>query len=426
MNLKSWIIRHPIFTYILLTVVWSFGIWSLMFLYIDPGGLMNAQPFLFLFVVLGGFGPSLSGIFTTWLIYEREGLQALWERFRNWRVGRWWLAVLIIPTVTALTPLLRWIAGYPVDFAAMINLLGPGLGLGLTAGLMEEFGWRGFLLPHLLKRYSPLAATLLLGLIWGGLWHGYADYFALGGRGMASWILIILLGPVLLTAWSFIITWVYEHTQGSMLMAFFMHASISSSALIFGQTYQTTAEEIAWTSNQCRACHTCGGFHLVRDSPRRGKMNLLAHLVVYNLATSIFLYATLAYNPRMWLHRMPPEVLAKVTGKTPEEKHTFIYFALPFLFWLFGYPIFYILQQEANFMANFLTLCAFFAGFAAWDTLVLDLLIFCKLTPHFIIIPGTVREDYSNMIYHLRSGAKGVLMSFAFSLALSAVMILVS
>jgi len=153
-------------------------------------------------------------------------------------------------------------------------------------------------------------------------------------------------------------------------------------------------------------------------------MNLILHLLIYNLAASIFLYASLAYNPRMWLHRMPPEVLAKVTGKTPEEKRMFIFFALPFLLWLFAYPIVYVLGEQSTFPTDFLTLCAFFAGFALWDTLVLDLLIFCKLTPRFVIIPGTVREDYSNMTYHLRSGAKGVFMSVAFSLALSAIMML--
>jgi len=151
-------------------------------------------------------------------------------------------------------------------------------------------------------------------------------------------------------------------------------------------------------------------------------MNLLTHLLVYNLIASIFLYATLAYNPRIWLHRMPPEVLAKVTGKTPEEKRIFIYFALPFLLWLFVYPIAYVLGLHSTFLTNFLTFCAFFAGFALWDTLVLDLLIFCKLTPRFIIIPGTVREDYSNMKYHLVSGTKGVLMSAVFSGALAAIL----
>ncbi|MBK9925075.1 MAG: CPBP family intramembrane metalloprotease [Anaerolineales bacterium] len=247
--MKTWAIRHPILTYIIFTMIWSFSIWSLLFLYIEPGGLMKSPPPIsFLFVVLGGFGPSLSGLFTTWLVYGREGLQALWDRVRIRRVGGWWLALLVIPTVTALTPLFRWLAGYPVDTEAMMNLLGPGIALGLVAGLMEEFGWRGFLLPHLLKHHSPFVATLLLGLIWGGLWHGYADYFGVGGRGWVSLALIVLLGPVLLTAWSFIITWVYERTQGSLLIAYFMHASISSSALIFGQTYTTATEEITWTA----------------------------------------------------------------------------------------------------------------------------------------------------------------------------------
>jgi hypothetical protein len=153
-------------------------------------------------------------------------------------------------------------------------------------------------------------------------------------------------------------------------------------------------------------------------------MNLFLHLLIYNLAASIFLYASLAYNPRMWLHRMPPEVLSKVTGKTLEEKRIFLYFALPFLLWLFGYPIVYVLGQQSAFLTDFLTFCAFFAGFALWDTLVLDLLIFCKFTPRFVIIPGTAREDYSNMKYHLVSGTKGMVMSISFSGILALIMAL--
>jgi hypothetical protein len=129
----------------------------------------------------------------------------------------------------------------------MLGLLGAGIGLGFTAGLMEEIGWRGFLLPHLLKRYSPLKATLLLGLIWGLVWHGYADYFGLGDKGLAFWPLMLLLGPILLTAWSLLLTWVYEGTQASLLFSILMHASLSSSALIFGQQYATLREEIIWT-----------------------------------------------------------------------------------------------------------------------------------------------------------------------------------
>jgi len=246
---ETWIRSHPIASYILFTLAWSWSIWSLLFLLIKPGGLLhNPPPLSFLFVIVGGLGPSLSGFLITWLIDGREGMQALGARLRNWQVGRWWLALLIIPSVSAITPLLRWMAGYTVDTGAMLGLIVPGLGLGIMAGLMEEFGWRGFLLPHLLKRYSPLVSALLAGLVWGGLWHGYADYFGLGDKGLAFWPLVLLLGPCVLTAWSLVITRVYERTQGSLLLSILMHASISSTALIFGQQYTTINEEVLWTA----------------------------------------------------------------------------------------------------------------------------------------------------------------------------------
>ena len=249
MALRTWIKQHPIASYVGLAMVWSWSIWSLLFLFIKPGGLAHNPPALsFLFVVVGGIGPSLSGLVMTRTIYGRKGVHALWARLRNGRVGRWWLALLIIPATTAITPLLRLLAGYPVDGNAMLGLIGPGLGLGLVAGLMEEIGWRGFLLPHLLKRYAPLPATLLTGLIWGGLWHGYADYFGLGDKGVAFWPLMLMVGPVLLTAWSLILTWVYERTNGSLLLSILMHAGISSSALIVGQAYTTLGEELTWTA----------------------------------------------------------------------------------------------------------------------------------------------------------------------------------
>jgi len=150
-------------------------------------------------------------------------------------------------------------------------------------------------------------------------------------------------------------------------------------------------------------------------------MNLFIHLLIYNLVISVLLYASLAYNPRMWMHRMPPEVVQKVSPRTPAEKRLLYYFGVPFLLILVIYPIVYVLQQQtAGFLDRFLIFGAFFAGFAIWDTLVLDLLIFCKLTPGFVVIPGTTCKDYANMKYHLVSGAKGIVMSIVFSAILAA------
>ena len=83
---------------------------------------------------------------------------------------------------------------YPQDSHAMLELLIPGLALRLGAGLMEEFGWRGFPLPHLLKRHSPRVSSLGIGLIWGGLWHACTDYLGLSGEGLDFRLLMLMLG----------------------------------------------------------------------------------------------------------------------------------------------------------------------------------------------------------------------------------------
>lgn len=144
-------------------------------------------------------------------------------------------------------------------------------------------------------------------------------------------------------------------------------------------------------------------------------MNLLSHLIIYNITASILIYGSLAYNPRLWLHRMPPEVRSKVSEKASEEQKLFVWIGLPFVLLLFVYPLVYVIQRDMNLSNSLWTLLAFFASFALWDTLVLDLLIFCKLTPRFVIIDGTSREDYSNMKYHLVAGTKGLVMSILFS-----------
>lgn len=151
-------------------------------------------------------------------------------------------------------------------------------------------------------------------------------------------------------------------------------------------------------------------------------MNLIFHLLIYNLATSVLIYGSLAYQPRLWLHRMPPEVRSKVPPKTPDENKLFLFVALPFVLLLFAYPIGYVIQEGTNLATSFWMLLAFFAGFAIWDTLVLDILIFCILTPRFILINGTERTDYSNKKYHLASGAKGLVMSDLFSALLALVL----
>jgi membrane protease YdiL (CAAX protease family) len=110
--------------------------------------------------------------------------------------GLWLLAGLLIPLAYALPVYIPvWLTGHggfdPHRWGAAIPYLGdPGnvwiaLGLLLTAGLVdklsralgEEIGWRGFLVPEVMKLMPLWSAGLFTGVIWT-LWHLPAILFA--------------------------------------------------------------------------------------------------------------------------------------------------------------------------------------------------------------------------------------------------------
>lgn len=156
-------------------------------------------------------------------------------------------------------------------------------------------------------------------------------------------------------------------------------------------------------------------------------MPLYIHLLIYFVVLSVFLFASVFYNPRSWLHRMPPEVVAKVPARTDAEKRTALITGTPFLLVMIFYPIVYVfLQQNVNYLQNLMLFCAFFVGFTVWDTLVLDLLIVCTITPRQFLVPGTTREDYRNKLYHIKAGSKGLVISLVFSAVFAGIITLVN
>jgi hypothetical protein len=93
----------------------------------------------------------------------------------------------------------------------------------LGGSLGEEIGWRGFLLPALLRRMRPLAAAVVLGVVWG-LWHLPIDLAAgFGLHGVGAVVARVIFAVPL----SILFTWFFLRSGGSMLVALLLHTSIN-------------------------------------------------------------------------------------------------------------------------------------------------------------------------------------------------------
>jgi membrane protease YdiL (CAAX protease family) len=79
---------------------------------------------------------------------------------------------------------------------------------------MEELGWRGYALPRLQARYSPLAANLILGVL-VAIWH--LRWFMNGD-------LPVVYFPAIIAA-TILFGWIVNRTRGSVLLALLFHAA---------------------------------------------------------------------------------------------------------------------------------------------------------------------------------------------------------
>ncbi|MEE4177076.1 MAG: CPBP family intramembrane glutamic endopeptidase [Bacteroides sp.] len=87
----------------------------------------------------------------------------------------------------------------------------------------EEIGWRGFALPLLLKRFNPLKASLILGVLWS-FWHLPIDLAAGFGVGGIGGILIRLFT---VCPMSIIITWFFLHSRFGIITSLLLHAGMN-------------------------------------------------------------------------------------------------------------------------------------------------------------------------------------------------------
>jgi membrane protease YdiL (CAAX protease family) len=140
----------------------------------------------------------------------------------------------------------------------------------LFAGLLEESGWRGWLLPRLQQRWSPLIASLFVWLPWA-LWHAPLDFTGGVGR---TWMSYIQVRVVFFIAISILLTWFLNRSGGSIVVAALFHASFNTFPFVFPYSPPFLVLILVWSvwvvisdrmwrsSKAVNSASACEGIHL--------------------------------------------------------------------------------------------------------------------------------------------------------------------
>jgi membrane protease YdiL (CAAX protease family) len=232
-GLKHALLKHPLLSYFSLA-------YAIKYIFVIP---LTLSTWGFYsgdwrtFFILSTFGPFVGGVVMAYLSEGRAGLSRLWRRVRQWRVGWLWLLFIFVGVpalfllAVAIVPgdlvgfSLQGQSGVALAFSYVVFYVITWFGGG---PLGEEVGWRGFALPRMLSRYGPLWGTLLLGVV-HCFWH-FEEFFTPNqgggpGTGWTPFAIDLPLFLVLVMSFSIIMTWMFNHTRGSLFAAISYHPS---------------------------------------------------------------------------------------------------------------------------------------------------------------------------------------------------------
>jgi len=242
--MRQLIRRYPIAAFLVLVTVlgWLAVLVGTTWMPIDAEHPMTPLHGILVFLIAS---PSVVGVVLTAVVDGRQGLKELWARAIQWRVSVLWYALaLIVPfSVSWLSYTVQgWLGGpsEPIDLASQAAFILP---FALMACVLEEFGWRGYLLPRLQARFSPSTSAWIVGVAWL-LWHTAINYLGLAGlhSGGRLWLMLLIAGQLNLSL-SFLMSWVNNRTDGSMLLVVIAHFSVTMGN-VFGLVNPSPADAI--------------------------------------------------------------------------------------------------------------------------------------------------------------------------------------
>ena len=232
--LASRIVRHPLATFFVASV--GFG-WLVT---LGAVQVSSNPAILPLIAIAVSYIPALMAWIVLRIAGTTEERQAWRRRITRVRVGwRWYaVALLTLPLVHFIGVGLATLRGADFPFHPQLLALFP---LFLVTNLGEEIGWRGYALPKLQERMSPLSAALVLGSIWGAF-----HWVALAGNADAPFA-YMTVSTVLLIAVSVIMSFVFNGSGESVPVVVVFHAMYDTVSIGVAPLTETTMPLMAFT-----------------------------------------------------------------------------------------------------------------------------------------------------------------------------------
>jgi membrane protease YdiL (CAAX protease family) len=202
----------------------------IIILYLIVNDQRDLTTLLVVICVITGLLPAFvaSSVFST-----IPGVRAHLRTYRKPRgaFGYYLLALVLFPAFWLLGNLLSRALGMDIPFSSYpavdFKLAGMVILFYLYniiyAGLSEEPGWRGFALPRLQAKFSPLVSSLILGVFWA-VWHAPVRFGGMEAKSLSDtlveWVLILLV--------TVIFTWLFNRTKGSILVTVLVHPAMNT------------------------------------------------------------------------------------------------------------------------------------------------------------------------------------------------------
>jgi membrane protease YdiL (CAAX protease family) len=178
------------------------------------------------------FGPGLAAIVLTYRTEDRQARADYWYRaFDVRRIHVRWIVFMLIlwPGLHLLANILSKALGSEVPVSDMVRSISdqPLFALAVVTlyflqSLLEDLGWRGYMLEKVLKEWTPFKAALIVG-VFHAFWH-LPFFFIIGtnqmkiGLGFNFWLFIAQA-----VAFSVFATWCYVDNHHSTMAAILLH-----------------------------------------------------------------------------------------------------------------------------------------------------------------------------------------------------------